>query len=324
MMSGVFSGSMRMPNTSELAPPDWLTIFRVPELREPTGLSVLGNYLFVADHTLNAILRFDWVIPTPADEAAAGPSDTAAATRSRCLSSSARFAPKTRKNRLNLPHGILALDSGILVADTSNHRLLKLNHKLGVVDTYTDFGGKALCRPHAVDSNVPGECFIADTDNGRLVRLIGGDGEPLPMKGLQMPLQKPCGLCLSPSRILIADTFNHRLVVTDRDGTLVRTYGAEGREVGMFRYPVAVASWQHWFVVSDEYNKRLQLWRTDEEGGYWTATCVSSNLCSPWLGKPFGLAFNPDGRLFIADRAQAQILMVDFEGMLAASFDDVE
>jgi hypothetical protein len=313
-----------MPKTGKPVPPDWLTIFQLPELREPTGLSVLGDHLYVADHTLNTILRFEWFIPTLASGSADESFVADAAPRSTCLSSSRRFSPKNKTQYLKFPHGILALNSGIMVADTFSHRLVKLNHNLGVVEVYTEFDGIKLCRPHAVDSNVPNECIIADTDNGRLIRMIGNEGQALPIKGLQVPLQKPCGLCLTPSRILIADTYNHRLVVTDRNGTLVRIYGAEGREIGMFRYPVAVASWQHWFVVSDEYNKRLQLWRADDEGGYWTATCLSTNLCAPWLAKPFGLVFNPDGRLFIADRAQAQILMVDFPMMLAASVDDVE
>lgn len=314
-----------MPSTGEPTIPGWLTIFEVEGLREPTGISVLDERLFVADHTQNALLGLRWTgSPSTTGEASRTPHEGGAEPRRVCLSPMTRFVPRARQSRLRLPHGVLAMESGIFVADTLNDRVLKLDHALSVQEMFTHFDGKAMCRPHAVDSNVPDEWFIVDTDNGRVIRMVGGRGAELAITGLERALCKPCGLCLTPNRILIADTFNHRLVVTDREGTVTRTYGREGSGVGMFRYPVAVAAWQHWFVVSDEYNKRLQLWRSDEEGGCWTATCLSSSLCAPWLGKPFGVVFNPDGHLFIADRAHGRILMVDFEAMLAASFDDVD
>ena len=118
----------------------------------------------------------------------------------------------------------------------------------------------------------------------------------------------------------VADTYNHRVQVLTRDLRFLSAFGAMGHDEGEFAYPVGVASWQQWIVVADEHNKRLQLWRRDTDEVPFTATCICSDLCPDWLGSPFGLCFDEDGVLFVADRKDAQVLRIDFARML----DDLE
>jgi DNA-binding beta-propeller fold protein YncE len=282
--------------------PDWLKIMTTPgTLVEPTGIAVSGEHIVVADHRTNTVICLD---------------------DNGCKAKQLSFTDEV--GSLKLPHGLLALETRIMVADTLNHRIVELDLDLRTIRATEELAGKPLRRPHGFASNSPDEYFLADTDNDRILRVAYGKGEhqssaeELPLVSLKKPLKKPCGLGISPQQLFIADTWNHRLLITEQSPQTLRVYGKEGRNVGAFKYPVAVASWQEWFVVSDEMNKRLQLWRADEEGGYLTASCISSNLCSPWLGSPFGVIFDTNGRLFVADRQKGQVLRVEFNRMLKA------
>jgi hypothetical protein len=91
-----------------------------------------------------------------------------------------------------------------------------------------------------------------------------------------------------------------------------------GHGNGQMAYPVAVATWHEWIVVSDEYNKRLQLWRRESGTLPFEVTCVSEDLLGDWLGSPFGICFDKDGTLFVADRQRGGFLRIDFNCMLAS------
>jgi hypothetical protein len=123
---------------------------------------------------------------------------------------------------------------------------------------------------------------------------------------------------LTPEHVFVADTFNHRVQVFDRDLGFVGTFGLPGYGYGEMSYPVGVAGWRYGFLfVSDERNKRLQLWRIISSRNPFEVECLDVNLCGAWLGSPFGLFLKPHSDLMlVADRRFPKIAVLDLRKAL--------
>lgn len=276
-----------------LASPSWLTTLPGTELERPTGIAVDDESIFVADHATGQLQRID------------------------------KGMVVKRHAGLHKPHHVIVMDDAVIVADTHNHQLVFFDRDLTVRDKRTGFGEYVLRRPHGLASNYPNEFYLTDADNHRVLLIQNGEvtavvGRPGGRSGFEpAEFSIPCGVAASPDCIYVADTYNHRIQVFARDFRFLSTFGSIGHGLGEFAYPVAVAAWQQWIVVADEHNKRLQLWRRNGQGVPFTATCISVDLCNGWLGSPFGLCFDEDGRLLVADRKEGRVLRIDFNRMLS-------
>jgi hypothetical protein len=273
-------------------PPAWLTTIDVPGLRRPTGVAVDGAVLFLADHETGSVMRVE---------------------HREVVASSAGLLK---------PHHLVVMADTLVVTDTHHHALAFYDLDLTLREKKAQLGEYTLRRPHGLSSNYPNEFYLTDADHHRVLRVQDGEvtasaGRPGCQSGSDAgEFSIPCGVAASPDCVYVADTFNHRVQVLTRDLRAVSSFGRMGHGAGEFAYPVAVASWHQWIVVSDEHNTRLQLWRREGAGLPFTASCVSADLCGDWLGSPFGLVFDEDGRLLVADRKDGKVLRIDFEKML--------
>lgn len=288
----------RRPHSHQqtLDQPSWMAVMSIEPaeaLKEPTGIAIDGNGIYVTDHSLNTLMRID--------------------------------DGKVVKSRggLNRPHHITAVAGKILVADTYNNQIICFDPNLKELWRRSTFDGSRLSLPHGVGCTTADEFYILDSSNGRVVRVQGkrsdifgrpgrpGTGTPEPGEFVE-----PCGLAVGPQEIYVADTHNHRIQMFDRTMRYVAAFGAFGRGEGEFAYPVGIASWQNWIVIADELNARLQLWSIVEKDSTPVATCIQSSLCDPWLKSPFGLVFNRVGDLYVADRHGGKVLKINMPEML--------
>lgn len=280
-------------------PPAWLKIMPVPDLKRPTGIALDGEAIIVADWQTGQVLRIE------------------------------NGQVVRRVQGLSKPHHLIVMNDTIVVADTHNHQLLFFDLDFKLIAKQPKIGDDALKRPHGLASNTVDEFYLTDADNHRILRVESdsitaaagrrdaggkfrkgaGDGE----------FEVPCGVAVSEEAVYVADTNNHRVQVLARDLRFLSSFGKKGQGAGEFTYPVAVAVWEPWIVVADEKNGRLHLWRRDGKDGF---TCISSDLCGDWLGSPFGVAFDHDGRLFVADRQKGQLLRIEFDRMRDALVKD--
>jgi DNA-binding beta-propeller fold protein YncE len=215
---------------------------------------------------------------------------------------------------LRLPSGVAVDGRGnVYAVDTANSRVQKLSRAgaplltLGGIGT----GPEELRRPRgvAVDPNND-TVFIADTANFRVQRFAASSGAALGAWGVigSAPGEfiLPEGLTLdADGNLFVADTGNHRVQQLSAMGQAVAIWG-----VGLLNFPHAVAldpASGDLFVVDSDGLKRLS--RTTGE------------LLRRWdaFSDPYGVTFDLDGNLYVADTDHGRIAELSPDGeMLAA------
>lgn len=173
--------------------------------------------------------------------------------------------------------------------------------------------------------------FVLDTQNGRIQvfaadtgDLLGiwgdGDGDQVSLALTDNGLG-PYGMVAGPEGLIyVADTWNHRIVVIDPDGQVIRTFGEFGNNedspdpqlnVGAFYGPRALAIYADEIYVADTGNERVEVFGLD--GSFrraWGGTGSEPNQ----LLEPVGIAISPDGQVFVADSGNARISIFDALG----------
>ncbi len=135
-----------------------------------------------------------------------------------------------------------------------------------------------------------------------------GDG-PLALGDGQF--QEPWGITVDgdatggANRVYVADTWNHRIQVFERDGTFVTKWGklgqlssASGGEDLFYGPRDLVVDSQGRLFVSDTGNKRIVVF--DRDGTY-LAQWGGGGLAAGSFEEPVGLALDSDGDLYVAD-----------------------
>ena len=115
--------------------------------------------------------------------------------------------------------------------------------------------------------------------------------------------------------IYVADTTAHRVVVLDRQGNVVRSWGRLGSDPGQFRGPTGIAVGDEVFVT-DGGNDRVQVF--DRDGVFrreWGGLGAEPGA----FNGPAGIAIAGDAA-FVADRGNDRIQVFDLDGELRASF----
>ena len=191
--------------------------------------------------------------------------------------------------RLNFPSGIAVDGQGALyIADTWNHRIRRVDTVTGNIETFAGTGqakwtgdggpasSAALNEPVDLVLGEKGKLYIADQTNNRvrmidllsgIITTVAGTGEA-EFNGDQIPateasLAGPSGLAIDPDgNLYIADTFNGRIRKIDAHSGEIETVVGDGEG---FRY----------------------------QPGY--------NDGSLSVARPYGIAFDKDGCLFITD-----------------------
>lgn len=124
--------------------------------------------------------------------------------------------------------------------------------------------------------------------------------------------------------IYVADTWNHRILVLDDAGQIVRELGLSGEltdignspdpspEPGLFYGPRSVAVTDGQIYVTDTGNERVQVFASDGTflrafGGYGSEPGK--------LIEPVGIAIGPDGNVWVADSGNSRLSVFTREGV---------
>lgn len=111
-----------------------------------------------------------------------------------------------------------------------------------------------------------GDIYVADTLNRRVVamsqkgKVKWAIGKPDKASKLSSFFSLPKGIVLDDEgRIIVADSFEHRVVVLSPDGALVSIFGSRGVEDAKFNFPEGLAYNNGRLIVSDKGNARVQV-----------------------------------------------------------------
>ena len=247
------------------------------------------------------------------------------------------------------PAGV-AIDAAgnILVADTGNSRIRRIDADTATITIlagsragFSGDGGPAvgasLNAPRAVAIDPELKVWVADSSNHRIRRIdtegkittvagngsagFGGDGVP----ATDTPLNSPRGLSFDASgRLIIADTFNHRVRMIDEDGVIQTVIG--GGQEGL-SFPRT--------VVMDERGRML----IADSGGHRILRAEPSGKITVLIGtgqpgfagdgslarearvfSPAGVAVDGGGNILVADTGNHRVRRIAIEELRPSPF----
>lgn len=161
------------------------------------------------------------------------------------------------------------------------------------------------------------------TDEGEFIGVWSGQQDPDLMFGRAFETG-PTGLAVSDDDLIyVADTWNHRVVVLDRSGNLVRELGQRGeptdlgdsedptQQPGLFFGPRGIAIDDGETFVTDTGNERVQVFASDGTflrafGGYGSEPGQ--------LIEPVGIAVGPNDLVYVADSGNERLSIFDKSG----------
>ncbi|MDX6534245.1 MAG: tripartite motif-containing protein 71 [Gaiellales bacterium] len=210
---------------------------------------------------------------------------------------------RPRPGRFNEPSG-LAIDSAIFVADSVNQRFQRFNTVTGALELI--WGRRGWGKEFLDGFNWPrditindgtGTLWIADTKNSRVTE-FGRGGKPTgrtfgTLGNDPTDLHWPFAVVSAGSDLVVADTFNNRIVRWDTASPLGPMWTAPG-----FSFPKDVAAADGFIYVADtNANRVVKLDATDG----------SQVMTIGGLHGPQGIALDGNGRIWVADTRFNQI-----------------
>lgn len=221
------------------------------------------------------------------------------------------------------PWGIaVAPDGTVWVADTWNHRLQQFTADLQFLRKFGEFGeavGQVTSNPgrfygpRAIAFREDGTLLVTDTGNKR-VQLFRPDGQFLGAFGgagaAPGQFQEPVGIAIAPDgTIFIADTWNRRIQRFDpafRPQGFAPIRGWES--TGILNKPYLAVDAAGFVVASDPENHRLLRFNPDGQ----LANVIGRFGTEPGtFNLPVGVAFGPDGALYVVDSVNARVQRFD-------------
>ena len=161
----------------------------------------------------------------------------------------------TDSDSLHWPFGIASVGSDVVVADTFNNRVERIDGTGLTVEWSND----ALHDPRDV-TVADGVVYVADSNGNSVVELDASTGHTITSFG---GLHNPQGIAVAANgNIWVADTASNRLVEFSAGGTKLQTLGAPGGATGTahgtFNHPTHLEIWNGTLYVADEYNDRIE------------------------------------------------------------------
>ena len=176
--------------------------------------------------------------------------------------------------------------------------------------------------PSSISVHNDGTVFVADTGNHRIqvfhangtfIFAFGsegsGEGNFSSPRGVDVTKSSP----MSRTKIVVADTGNHRIQVFHANGTFDFAFGSEGSGNGNFSSPEGVATRRAGggIAVADTGNHRIQVFYYD---GTFAFAFGSEGSGNGNFSSPGGVGMTSDERFYVADTGNHRIQVFEYDG----------
>ena len=126
----------------------------------------------------------------------------------------------------------------------------------------------------------------------------------------------PTGMAVAPNGcIAVADTHNHRILIFNPDGQLLRTIGSEGGGPGQFTYVTDVEFDADGFMYASEHGREDRVQKFDPQGNH-LSQWGTQGAAPGQLHRPQALAIDADGFIYVADCANHRVQKFTSQGKL--------
>lgn len=262
----------------------------------------------------------EYVWPPPPDEARirleaviAGRADVV--TESKLKRKLLKGSPQTTYDNLRKPFAVDYDPEGrILVTDSQTAAVIRFDRDGNRMDVLGTQGAVRLKLPLGLHVAPDGTIYVADVGLKQVVA-YDSEGKLTAVYGREGELVNPTDAVLSPdgSRLFVADSKAHQIVVFDRDSAeVVSRFGKRGEGEGEFGWPtsVAIGPEGQLFVV-DQINCRVQVF--DPDGEYVDQFGQRGSGFGSFV-RPKDIAVDRNGVIFVTDNAfnNVQLFDVDF------------
>lgn len=206
------------------------------------------------------------------------------------------------KETIILPQEIrplsISIEEGeIWLSDPEHNRLLKINRQGELLDSITE-----LQRPMNI-TFFEGKLYVPEYLSDRILVIAKSTKDSLK---LMNQLNAPASIDVSTSQIAIADFYQHRILLKNKDGEVV--FGKEGNQQGQFHYPTDVKLYKNKIYVADAYNNRVQIFN---DKGIFEA--IIGNDAGINVASGLDVTENT---IAVTDQENSRVLIFDFEGNL--------
>lgn len=189
---------------------------------------------------------------------------------------------------------------------------------------FPPFGGVGLgpgefSYPRAIATEPNGSVFVVDKD-ARVQRFSRLGAFETFWRMPEKAQGKPVGLSVHPdSRIFVADTHYHRVLIFNRDGRLLGSFGEEGKGPGQFMLPTDVAFDREGRIYVGEYylNDRITRWSPSLE---YELEIGAAPIEGARLSRPAGIDVDEEGTLWVADACNHRIVRFSCDGAVLKVF----
>lgn len=242
------------------------------------------------------------------------------------------------EGQLFMPWGLaIGPDNLLYVSDYGNNRIQAFSPDGEFVRAWGGIGSQSgeLRGPTGLAVGPDGLIYVSDAFNYR-VQVFTPEGEPVRRwsgpRGEKQPFT-PWGIAVGPDgSVYVSDLHANRVYKFTAEGKLITSWGGLGTKPGEFTGPTGIAIGPDGLVyVADSLGYRIQVFTPQGEFvRAWGSLCdlyIHSGLgCKDpdgpgplepgdgQLSSPWGIAFDPDGRVYVVDSANKRVQVFTPEG----------
>jgi DNA-binding beta-propeller fold protein YncE len=227
------------------------------------------------------------------------------------------FGSDTTEEILLRPYGVFADSDRIYVTDPGASVIHIFDRKENKHFKIEKIGDESLITPIGISVDENGNMYITDSSLNR-VFVLDRDGKYLKEIGRKELFQRPSGIVVTEDRVYVVDTHKHQVMVFDKKGALLFTFGSNGKENGNFNYPTNITISKEGFIyVVDTLNFRVQVFNKD---GAFLSAFGRQGDGSGDFSRPKGIAIDSEGHIYVVDADFDVVQIFDRDGKFLLSF----